>query len=40
LQVMRTFLPRTFSSGTAYFAGHPVHVTFIAQAQCPRSRRL
>src|SRR4051794_39951284 len=26
LQVMRTFLPRTFSSGTEYFAGHPVHV--------------
>jgi len=40
LQVMRTFLPRTFSSGTAYFAGQPVQVTFIAYVQRPQMWRL
>src|SRR6187402_533197 len=40
LQVMRTFFPRTFSSGTAYFAGQPVQVTFIAYVQRPQMWRL
>src|SRR3954465_13122630 len=40
LQVMRTFFPRTFSSGTAYFAGHPVQVTFIAYVQRSQMWRL
>jgi len=29
LQVIFTFLPRTLSSGTAYFAEHDVQLTFI-----------
>src|SRR6478735_3725694 len=40
LQVMRTFFPRTLSSGTAYFAGQPVQVTFIAYVQRPQMWRL
>jgi hypothetical protein len=37
LQVMRARLPRTRSSGTAYFAGHAVQATFIGLAREAKS---
>jgi hypothetical protein len=34
LQWMRTLRPRTFSSGTAYFAGQLPQLTFMMDAVC------